>query len=86
MEGWLSHEGGKKEMHLDEMPSLLRTQGRKAGCTNSRQGNMIREDGQREKAAKSWSESCQDLREDEALHFRQKHECKRWDMMVLNLF
>lgn len=36
--GWLLHEGGKKEKHLNRMPSLLRAAflpGREAGCANS---------------------------------------------------
>lgn len=37
VKGWLFHEGGKKEKHLDVMPSLLRTVSavREVGCANS---------------------------------------------------
>lgn len=57
--GWLFHEGEKKGKHLDRMPSLLRTPFLQAGRLDvpthpgCRQRNTIREDGQKEKAAKS---------------------------------
>lgn len=71
------------------MPSLLRTLFLQAGKLDvpTHPGCEAREhDMGRWTKGRSWSDSCQDLREDEALHFGWKHECLRQDMMVLNLF
>lgn len=86
---WLFHEGGKKEKHLDRMPSLLTTlflQAEKLDVPTHPGCKAREHDMGRWTKGRSWSDSCQDLREDEALHFGWKHECLRQDMMVLNLF